>query len=116
VPGGKHFAPYCLFEQPRQRQVAGAPEIGRHASPVKVHVDGERRRRRVVGKAALLANNIGERESHPPELRRHRQPQVTGLLELVEILGEEAALPVVFGRSRGKPRQHVVGEKGRPDA
>ena len=53
---GEDFAIHGLLEHPFERIVAGAPEIRRHADPVDVHVDAERRGRDVVGEAEVRRN------------------------------------------------------------
>ena len=66
VPGGEDLARHRLLQQPVERAVAAAPEIGGRPDPVEVHVDAERGRRRVIGEAALLAADLGQVRPRPP--------------------------------------------------
>ena len=97
VAGRENLAPRRRFQQPSQRPIAGAPQVRSDARPVQVHVDRERRRRRVVAKAPLLAHDFGQRAARAAELRRHRQQQVARLAQLLEVLGEKPVLASYCG-------------------
>ena len=113
VPGREHLAPRALFQHPLQRRVAEAVQVGRDAHPVEVHVGRQGGGRRAVGQAALLAADLGQRHPEPAELARDRHLQVAGLLQLLEVLGEEAVLAVVGGGALATARDQLVGEHGR---
>src|SRR5215472_12416855 len=49
MTGGENFASRGFSEHPFQRLVTRAPEIRSHTHPVKVHVQAERRGRRIIG-------------------------------------------------------------------
>jgi hypothetical protein len=59
VASGKDSAADGFFQQPPQRRVAGAEEIGGHAAPVQMHVDREGGGWGVVREPALFADGIG---------------------------------------------------------
>ena len=62
-----------------------------------MHVDRERRRRRMVGEPALLANDFRERASETSKFPWQRETQVSSVAQLLEILGEECIVPIVPG-------------------
>ena len=96
-----------LLEQPLQRPVAGAPEIGGDAGPVEVHVDRQRRRRGVIAETPLLL-----RDARPASGPRRRAPSarpaaVPGLAQLLEVLREEHVVAVVLRRARSENRASI---------
>ena len=66
VAGGEDLAGRRLAQHPLQRLVTGAPQIGGDADPVDVHVDAERRRRRMIGQPPLLPADLGQDMPWPP--------------------------------------------------
>ena len=113
VPGREDLAPGALLQHPLQRRVAQAVQVGGDAHPVQVHVGRQRGGRRAVGQAALLAADLGQRHPEPAELARDRHLQVAGLLQLLEVLVEEAVLTVVAGGALPAARDQLVGQHGR---
>src|SRR5262249_42228567 len=57
MAGRKYVTGGSGFEQPALRGVAGAPEIRGGPRPIEVHVDRQRRWRRVVAEAPLLVGH-----------------------------------------------------------
>ena len=110
VAGVEHLACHRLLQQPLDRAIALAPEIGDQSDPVDVHVDAESRGGRVVAEPALFAAALRERHAAPAEFLRHRHRQVAGALQVVEVLLEEAVLAVVGPAPLGEAAQHVVGQ------
>ncbi len=74
-------------------------KITGNPTPIEVHVDGQRRRRRVHRQPALLMAHLGQVLAMAAELGRDVDLGVAPLFQLVEILEEEAVLAVVAGRS-----------------
>ena len=111
VAGREHLSARRLLEQPRERRVAGAPQVGGDARPVEVHVDGERRGRRVVRETPLFADDLGQRQAESAQLLRHGEAQVARLAQLLEVLGKEAVLLVVAPGSRLEAGQQLVGQE-----
>ena len=109
VAGGEDLAGGRFLEDPLERLVAGAPEVGGDADPVVVHVDAERGGRRVVGETPRFAGDLGQREAEAAELPRHGHPQVAGLAQLVEVLLEEPVVAVVAGGAGAERLEHGVG-------
>jgi hypothetical protein len=70
--------------------VALPPQIGDQPHPIEVHIDAERRRRRVIAEPTLLARHLGKRHAGPAKLLGHRYRQIAGVLQILEILVEEA--------------------------
>ena len=97
VAGVEHLARHRLLQQPLERAVAAAPQIGDQPDPVEVHVDAERRSGRVIGEPALLAAHLGEVQAAAAQFLRHRHRQIAGAPQVVEVLLEEAVLAVVDG-------------------
>ena len=118
VTGGEHFAGDRFLEQPHERTVAVAVEVGGDAGPVDVHVRRQRGGGGVVREARGLAADLGEREAETAELHRHRHEEVAGSAELLEVLVEETVVAVVLGGAAGAAvedvlRQHVgTGDHG----
>src|SRR5206468_3404437 len=113
VPGCEDLAPGTLFEHPLQRGVTQAVEVSRQAHPVQVHVRRQGGGWRAVREAALLAADLGQRHAVPTECARDRQLQVAGLLQLLEILREEAVLAVVGRRALATAGDQFVRQCGR---
>ena len=111
VEGGEDLAGGGLVEDEAARVVAGPRQVGGHAGPVDVHVDGQRRGRRVVGEAAHQRRVLVEAHVPPAQLGGQRGAQEPGRLELLEVLVEEAVLAVVDGRSLVEAGEHLVAEE-----
>ena len=112
VAGGEDLAGDGLLEQPLERTIAAAPEIGGQTGPVEVHVDAQSRRRRAVGEAPLLPADAGEIGSQAAQLGRHGKRQVPGVTEVLEVLAAEPVVPVVAGGATSTCVEDVVGQQG----
>jgi len=97
VQGGEDLARDRLLEDPAAGLVTGAQQVGRHARPVHVHVDGKGGRRGDVGDPAHGLAHLVEAEAVAAELGRHGNVQKASGLQLLEVLGEEGVV-VVIGR------------------
>jgi len=73
-----------------------------------VHVDRQRRRRRVVTEAPLLLRDTCERQTATTELGRNRAREIARLAELVEVVREERVVAVVLRSAFGKALEHPV--------
>ena len=111
MAGREHLSARGLFEQPRERRVAGAPEVGGDARPVEVHVDGERRGGRMVRETTLFADDLGQCQAEPAQFRRDREAQVARLAQLLEVIRKEGVLLVVAPGPRLEAGQQLVGQE-----
>lgn len=100
------------LEDPLERWVPEAPQVGRDAHPVVVHVQGERRGRRVAGQAARFLHQVRHRKARPAKIRRQREPQVAGIAQLLEVLVEERVVAVVARRPLTASLQQLVRQNG----
>ena len=110
VSGSKHLACGGFPEDPLARPVTVSPELRCHSHPVVVHVRPKRSGWSVTCEASGLARNVGEREAEPPELLGDGHSEVAGLAQVVEVLLEEAVLPVVPGCARSKRLEGSGGQ------
>ena len=110
VPRREDLAPARRLEDPIARGIAHAPHLPGDPAPVDVHVDGQGRGRGVVGEAPRFAAALGQREAEASELARDRHLEIRGLPKVLEILREEAVLPVVDGRALVEPVEEVIGQ------
>ena len=110
LPGGR------FLEDPLDRRVTGPVQVGGQTRPVQMHVGGQGRGRRPVGQAPLLLAHLHERQTLPSELRGHGELEVASGPEVLEVLVEEAVLPVIDGSSLAETVEQVVGERGRGDS
>ena len=108
MAGREDVALHRAAEEPLERAVAAAPQIGGNADPVEVHVDRERGRSGVVAELPLLAADLRERHAGATEVLRDIHRQVSRRPELLEVLGEKAVLPVVLRSSLGEAVQHLL--------
>src|SRR5437667_241951 len=67
---------------------------------------------RMRAEAPLLANDLGEREASSAQFGGHRELQIAGRAELVEVVREECVLAIVFRRAAREAREHRVGQGG----
>ena len=113
MAGIEHLPRHRLLQNPFEGLVALPPEVRDQADPIDMHIDAERRGRRVIGQPALLAAALGERKTTAAELGRHVHGQVARSLQVSEILGKESVFAVINRAPLGKPgeqvvRQHVI--------
>ena len=112
MAGGEHFAGRGLAQQPLVRLVAGAPRVGDEPDPVVVHVEAQRRRRRVLRQPPRLARGVGERQAEAAEFLREGHLQIARRLQLVEIFLTELIVAVVLRRALATPVEQRVGDNG----
>ena len=112
VAGREDLAGRCFSQDPFQRGISAAPKIGGNAEPVKMHVYGKGSGRRVIRQPALLPANFRQRHARAAKFRGQRQQQILRRPQILEILVDEAVLPVVGGGARRKSRQHLFGKTG----
>jgi hypothetical protein len=108
MTGREDLAGGCAAEQPLERPIAGAPEVGGDACPVQVHVDGNRGCRRVVRQAPLFAAYLGQAEAPTAELVWNRHAQITRRAQLLEVLIEEPVVAIVAWRPLVAARQQIL--------
>ena len=80
------------------------------AAPVKMHVETERRRGRVVRETPCLAGALGKRKAESSVFGGHRHLQVAGLLQIFEILGKKPILSIVDRRPLVDAFEKLVGK------
>ena len=80
-----------------QRAVARAVQVGCDPGPIDVHVDRERGGRRVRAEPPLLAHGLRERQTAAAQFDRHREHEIPGLAQFLEIFSEERVLAIVPG-------------------
>jgi len=110
VPGREDFACRGLLQDPFERFVAGTPQVGSDADPVDMHVDAEGGRRRVVGEASLALADVGQRQALSAELLGDVHREIAGLPQILEVLLEEAIVPIVGPDTLRESLQKVVGQ------
>ncbi len=111
MPRGEDSAAHRRAQQPFERPVARAPEIGRQTRPVQVHVDGQGIGGSVVSQPPLFAADFRHRHPPPAELPGDGHQQIPRGPELLEVFGEEPILRVVTGGSLLEAKQHLVRER-----
>ena len=99
MPGREHFPGGRVSKDPFARLVAAAPQVGRVAHPVVVHVDAQRGGGRVPGEPPRLARDLGEREAVSAEFLGHGHLEIPGGFQFVEVFLTEAIVAVVARRS-----------------
>jgi hypothetical protein len=72
-----------------------------------MHVDAERGRRRAPRQLALLPAKLDEGQTEPAKVPWDRCEQIFGFAEFLEIVQEEAVLPIVAGGSLCAPLQEI---------
>jgi hypothetical protein len=76
-----------------------------------VHVDGEGGGGGVIAEPALLAHRLGHGVPEPAQLARDAHLQVPGVAQLLEVLEEEAVLPVVARGALLEALEHLGGQR-----
>jgi hypothetical protein len=106
----EHLAGNGAAEHPLEGVVSCSPEVGGYPDPVEVHVHRQRGRMRVIAQPTLLAHAFREGKAASPQFARHRDGQIAGPPQIVEVLLEEAILPVVAGRALAETPEHGLGQ------
>ena len=115
VAGGEDVPVGGLPQDPVAPGSAHPAYVGSQAHPVHVHVDAQGGGGRVVREPALQAVDLAEVQSGATHLCGQGRVEVPAGPELVEVLLEEAVLPVVDGRPLVESPEHLLGEQlGRP--
>jgi hypothetical protein len=104
---GEYGAARRLLQHPDLGAVALAPQIGSDAGCQEMHVDAERGRRRAPRQPTLLPAKLNEGQPKPAKVPWHRCEQIFGFAEFLEIVQEEAVLPIVAGGSLCAPLQEI---------
>jgi hypothetical protein len=113
MPGREDLAADGPAEHPLERAVPRAPEVRGDTDPVEVHVHRQRGGVRVIAEPALLAHAFREIEAPATQLARRGDGEIAGLAQLVEVLLEEAVVPVVAGRALAEALEHRFGQDRR---
>jgi hypothetical protein len=85
----------------------------RDPGPDQVHVDGQRGGGCGPGQARLQHRDLGQAEPEAPEFGRHESPQVSGCLQLGQVVVEERILGIVHDRPRTDAFEQLVVERVR---
>jgi hypothetical protein len=110
---GEDLPGFGFLQQPLERAIAAAPEVGGVSDPVMVHVEADRGRRRELRQPAGLASDLDEVHPRPTELFRQGQVQVAGGAQLVEVFLEESIVTVIDRRALAAPLEERIGQNGR---
>jgi hypothetical protein len=110
VPSREHLTGFSFLQEPLERPIAAAPQVGGVADPVGVHVETERRRRRKPRQPTRLAGDFDETHAQPAEFFRQRHVPVAGGAQLVEVFLEEAIVTVEDRRSIAASLQKGIGQ------
>ena len=108
----EHLAGRGIAQDPLARLVARAPQVGRVADPVVVHVDAQRRRGRVLCEQARFARHLCERHALPAELLRYRHEEIAGGLQLVEVFPAKRVVAIVLRRPLAATVEKCLREHG----
>ena len=100
----------ALLHEPQRVDAAIGQHLG-DAGPHQVHVDRERRRGRRTRQALLEDGCLGEAQPRTAQLAGHEDRQVSGILQVRQIVVGERVLAVVHGRPGAEALEEFVREE-----
>ncbi len=110
VARSKDVAGRGPLENPIAAIVARPVEVGSHARPVEVHVDGHRGGGGGVGQSPLELHDLGQAQPRAAERLGDGHVQVARVPQFGPVLVEETVVAVVAGGPLVEAGQHLFGQ------